>query len=425
MFLANPELMDQIKFDKLQEEHEREERASRAKTEVSPSLKGPRKYSPGSMGYMSSDESPAEDKKPQKSKLSSKFWGIINREMARPTKQGVMPSIRRINHMLNIYKAQLEIPDNAAEFLTSRMTPRYNNNNSTTNLSDSRFRDKRPSNYSALGKSIYKGKDIDPNIPTGEYEIDDGQMYFSFKKRMQIKTKNKKDKMALTTQTEPNMETMNNELDEVILMNRRAPSTSTKSVSNFDTVKSPFITTLPESRNTSRHGSRKFVFKSKREPGSGGGVIERLTRDFLPSSKKDEELNVDGKEFKSAKAKQLYLDKQQYGDSESFKREATKRIKQAKRDFYEKVHNAKPVVPESIKFTKDKRAKTYNVFMPEFDKVAKLSALEKENVFALNDNTKSLDTLREAPEQEVIRKFSKIINGNIVFMRKGLQEQGN
>lgn len=407
MFLAEPDLIDQIKFEKFKEDDDDLPQAGQSKKDdnklLEPQTRSPsptQKRGTGlSLGLLEESFTDSEDKgnKPQ---LSSKYWDVINKEMVQTGKQKTLPSIKRINHILNIYKAKLDYHDTI---------PESHSANAKTNLKDKK--------QSSAPKP--RGKDDEQTIlpMNPEYVDDVGVEVFSFKRRMQLKVKKHRETQSLEKKEQPQTEKSSVivTIEPQASIKRPEPRTSSvetpKLRSNVETPKAELVS-QPSLRGFSRQSTLKGITLK-----STMGVVERLTKS---SNKKDEVVIVDGKEFKSMRAWELYNEKQKSTDFEQFKREAVKKIKQTKREFYDRVQNAKPVVPETIKFTKDNTSRLTNLLMPEFDKAVKFNEKEKESIFALDDGATD-DRYNNMIDREIIGKMSKLFNGNILHAWKVYQ----
>lgn len=364
----------------------------------------------------SSDESMTDGgEKPKKPQVTSKFWNVIHKEMVGNVKQKAFPSIKKINNVLNIYKSKLDAADTITDFSSTNPTkqaPRYN-------------MDQGPTEGRQKDKKNLKGKDGDQSSFRAQTEFLDesGVEVFSFKRRMQLEFKQKRDnsfqkkkkdssKIENPSQLGSGLEDQGNTTFKKI---QAKPTLSETPKAEAQTLLS-----LEPTRSVVRKDSKKLTTK-----GGGGvmfGVIERLTK----ASKKDESVNMEGKEFKYAKAKELFAERQKATDFEQFKRDAIKKIKQSKREFYDKIQNSKPIVPESIKFVKDKVSRRNNLMMPDFEKAVKFNEKEKEFIFMLNDlpgNNEDRNAITN--DKENMEKLSKIMEGNLHYIWKAYQHHVN
>ena len=173
---------------------------------------------------------------------------------------------------------------------------------------------------------------------------------------------------------------------------------------------------------SSNNESKLSIMRPKSGKPGGMSVVERLTKDIFHTQKviSEEEL-LQGKEFKFKRAKELYLEKKRFGDTDAFESGALKKIKHFKREFNEKVANNKGALFESVKFTKEKKARKYNLFTPDFEKVAQISEADRDQIFSSHDFTK-LNEFGDNVETQGLAKINKILEGNILLFWKSAKE---
>lgn len=443
LFLANPELIDSIKFSKFDED-------KYGFNNLLDPLSKPPEFSLGNReqqsspspdrhknhGYLTSDDSPSDKEggEQHKRQLSSKFWDVISREMTRLPKNSKIPTIKRVNNVLNIFKMKVDKPEPNIEILSTKATP-Y----ATASLGANEARGSKDKKPRAPDQTHPKFKEDNAEngglAGNGDAQVNDGILYYSFKKRMHLNLKDRREKL----QRQRNQflaeagDLTGTDYDETTSKRQGIANKSNFSEGlKFHGLGST-VPTRPHSqhgRPSSQHGSvndsRQFIMRrksSKAPPGSGMSVIERLTKDFLNNKNKDAEEDLpQGKEFKSEKAKEIYIEKKQYGDTETFRRESIKRIKNVKKDFHDYVVANRASITEPIKFVKEKKSKKYNLFMADFEQVAGVSEMEKELIFASKDAMRNMEDPRDHPANEGLGKLSKIIDGNILLFWKYSKE---
>ena len=424
LFLSNPELIGSIKFTKLEDEKlNANHLLSNIPDPLTDDLRD-HNQDTKKQNYLSEEDSPTEGGEDRsKNKSTGKFWETISREMTREHKGSKIPTIKRINHVLNIFKATIEKPEQKYDLIDVKPPPR------SSSMGGAIGKDKKKNT-----ESLSKGREDDfalgkPAKSKNEPVEDDGIVYYSFKKKMQLKLKEKqqnmKEQQKLVTELagqgdrEDNEEQspkktgqMKSEYSDI--MGKGDPRR--QSMNNINTTK--VMSKAPSSNDV----SKQSIIRPKTGKPGGMSVVERLTKDIFHGVKvvSEEEL-LAGKEFKFKRAKELYLEKKRFGDTDAFESGALKKIKNFKREFNEKVANNKAALFESVKFTKEKKARKYNLFTPDFDRVSGISEAERDMIFASHDFTK-IHEFGDNPETQGLAKINKILEGNIIMFWKSAKE---
>ena len=125
LFLSNPELIGSIKFQKLEDE---KLNANHLLSNLPDPLSfdhNDHHYDPKKQGYLSPDDTPPEgEEHKKKGKNTGKLWEAISREMTREHKGSKVPTIKRINNVLNIFKATIEKPEQKYDVIEIKPPPR-------------------------------------------------------------------------------------------------------------------------------------------------------------------------------------------------------------------------------------------------------------------------------------------------------------
>jgi len=169
--------------------------------------------------------------------------------------------------------------------------------------------------------------------------------------------------------------------------------------------------------------SKGRTYTLKKDIKSQGNIFERLTKDYLPQNKAEEEEEDPSTKriFLSNFAEQLYKEMQEYGDTESFKKVAQAKIINYKKDFKEKNGKVKGL-QEGVTFIKEKN-KYLNQYVPD------VSNEQKENAKRLADSifvpvevtgNKANEDARE--ENMILFKLSKMYLGNILEFWKDTKD---
>lgn len=444
LFLANPELIGSIKFTKLNEEHPNFELLTNPLANVGEpngvqnllSNRSPHDLQKLKKSYLSSDESPkeADDGGQSKQKTSSKFWEAISREMTRNPKNSKFPTIKRINNVLNIFKAKIEKVEQVYDTGNLKSTPRDAKN--SHNLNDAL--NAKEKKLKLTDTSQYKGKEdsVEASKVQNDPEGENGVVYYSYKKKSHLKLKEMRERLAQQRPKSSNG-TEVSQADVEDAMRRVGGNKSSYSESFFKTDPlsqgrivrplSHYNSRRPNNVASSSNDSKQTIQKRKNvKQEKGMGVVERLTKDFLNKEKKvSEEELLQGREFKFKRAKDLYLEKKQFGDTEVFQREALKKIKSCRNAFYEKITNNRAALFETVKFIKDKKTRKFNIFLPDFDRAETVKGEERDLIFASHEQMKYYDDTHNAPELEGLNKINRILEGNILLFWKHSKEMNN
>ena len=427
LFLANPELIDSIKFTKFGDSADLKETDQKARISSQPT--GKARESKKLSGFVTSDESPSEseDLKRDKRAPNSKFWEIISREMTRISKHSKLPTIKRISNVLNIYKAKLEKLEQNYDLQAGR--------NTSTGINPSRSLDNLVlADKKAKSSELNRSKIKDATSEEGhnafvEYAGEEGVTYYSFKKQMHLTMREKRKLLIDEGKKEQGAITLQDHTisDFEETGSKRAFGGNKSTVSEgvkFEAAGSINYKGFPQHnrrKGSSINDSKSAITYKKQKPArsSGMGVIERLTKDIGGASKKEtEEDLLNGKEFGFQRAKELFIEKKRYGDTDVFKREALKKIKSFKSDFHDRVGANLVNGGNTIKFQKEKKTKRLNLFTPEFDRGLGVSENDKEIIFSSHDSKKFLEDRKVTSELEALNKISKMLEGNITLFWK-------
>ena len=192
LFLSNPELIGSIKFTKLEDDKlDANHLLSSIPEPLTDQNDG--QHVNKKQGYISPEEGPSEGEEPSKKKSTATFWETISREMTQDHKANKLPTIKRINNVLNIFKAVIEKPEQKYETIDSKPTPRTNSLSAVDGRS---LKEKRQKSQEAQLK--FKEDESSNTKQTKQKSdptADDGIVYYSFKKKMQLKLKEKQHKL--------------------------------------------------------------------------------------------------------------------------------------------------------------------------------------------------------------------------------------
>jgi len=413
MFLANPELAEEIKFEQYHIDEEIEVESPKLLSNPTSQTQTNQSALP-LINLKDPIQQPPQVE--QSSSTSSKFWGAISKEMTKPQKNSKAPSLNQINHILNIFKMKFEKPE-APE---ASLSPSKTNLNVQKGKNDFRIQSAKFKGEKKFGLKLKDGKNgftspTSSNVSAMEEEGEDGVSYFSSRKKTHLKLKQKRiqreleeqarkkeldaerEKLAKEREQKQMMSTLA-ELDEEIMKNK---------VNNLDVDESGEGT----SRNTTKLKGRisnNFRSNSIKK----GDIFERLTKDFnrKPTTEDEEEV-LTKRTFISPFAESLYKDMKAFGDPEAFKKIAQARIMNYKKEFKEKLAKQKQLPVEGLKFSKES-TRHLNMFVPDFEKT--LPVPNKENIFVMNDIHRDSEEWRENPEYEILTKFQKMKQGNLM-----------
>jgi len=129
----------------------------------------------------------------------------------------------------------------------------------------------------------------------------------------------------------------------------------------------------------------------------------------VPTEEEDEILTK--RTFMYPFAESLYKDMKAFGDPEGFKKIAQTRIMNYKKEFKEKLAKQKQLPLEGLRFSKEK-TRGLNMFLPDFEKT--LAVPNKEAIFNSKEAQRESEDWKENPDYEILAKFQKIHEGNIL-----------
>jgi len=93
------------------------------------------------------------------------------------------------------------------------------------------------------------------------------------------------------------------------------------------------------------------------------------------------------------------------------KKVAQTRIINYKKDFKEKLAKQKQLPTEGLRFSKEK-SRHLNMFVPDFEKT--MNVPNKDAIFLNIEVQKDSEEWKENPEYEILAKFQKLRQGNIL-----------
>jgi len=413
LFLANPELANEIKFEQYYAADDYDVESPKNHP-VSPR----RIQGSGSITDLAQQQQQAESTAPPVNNASSKFWGVIGKEMTKQQKNSKLPSLPQINHILNIYKTKID--KNDAQDAANSPPKRSSMVKAKADLRIQSAKMSGEKNFSSLKPKSAKNGLQSPqgNASMGEEE-EDGVTYYSTRKKTHLKFKQRRaqleaeelqrkkeleieqEKLAKEREQKQMMSTLA-ELDEELMKNK-AP------IEDADGEGTTRNTLKPKPRQPSRENTLRPV----------GNIFERLTKDLANKKQTEEDDDPNAKRiFISPFAETLYKDMKAFGDPEAFKKIAQARIMNYKKEFKEKLAKQKQVPQEGLKFSKE-NLRHLNMFLPDYEK--SMPVQNKEAIFA-NSEVISRDLSQEDrennPEIDILSRYQKIWAGNILELWK-------
>ena len=196
MFLANPELQDEMNdvIDKYSEEDEEiiNSPVTGNPSNVQSPLTSPPKGASTDPKDLLSPGSPEDENRGP----TSRFWGSISKEMAKTAKSSKMPNLNQINHHLSIFKTSIDKPE-ASTLLHKSMSTKNRSLadlKSPKSLKNLRVQSANPNaKNTQSNKELNRGQqDPEKQDPGNPDEEEDGIKYYSFRRKMHLKLKQKR-----------------------------------------------------------------------------------------------------------------------------------------------------------------------------------------------------------------------------------------
>jgi len=391
LFLSNPDLAEEIKFDKLYfaEDFDLES----PKLANLGSATSPKKGPGGGIANLNESFSFADEPNEGK-KNTGKFWGAISREMTKTQKNSGMPSLNQVNHILNIYKMKFETKEDIDKKEPAKRKK-----------SPSRKKEKQKP------KEVKPPAIVGPQNTVGLEDEEDGVRYFSFRKKIHLQFKQRR----LQMEREENKRRKELEAEREKLAKENLQKAMMTTLAELDT--EIMRNKVTEENDRSGDGTSRANAKLKNKANSRenslkpqGNIFDRLTKD-MNAMPEEEEDPLNKKVFLSQFAKNLYREMKNATDLEVFKKNAQIKIANYKRDYRDKISKMKPLPTDSLRFNKEK-TRYLNMFMPDFDKVA-APPHNKDAVFMVGEVARDTDEWIENPEFAILGKFQKIRAGNM------------
>jgi len=396
LFLSNPDLAEEIKFDKLYFAEdfdllESPKLANNLAASISPK-KGPG----GVIGNLNESFSLGEELTEGK-KGSGKFWSAISREMTKPQKNSGLPPLNQVNHILNIYKMK------------------FDNKNEAQELKNQAKRKKSPSRK----KDKQKPKEVKPPAIVGPQNMntvgledeEDGVRYYSFRKKIHLQFKQRR----LIKEREENQKRkeLEAEREKEAKENLQRAMMTTLAGLDIEIMKNK----VTEDNSQNEEGTSRANMKLKNKINSRenslkpqGNIFDRLTKD-MNAIPEEEEDPASKKIFLSQFAQNLYKEMKASTDLEAFKKNAQIKIMNYKRDYRDKIAKMKPLPTDGLRFNKEK-TRYLNMLMPDFEKMSS-PPHNKDLVFMVGEVARDTNEWMENPEFAILGKFQKVKTGNI------------
>ena len=410
LFLANPELAEEIKFEQYQFADEPDiESPKNTYTSSSPA-----KHAVGG-GFDSYIPNPQEEQ--GTNPASTKFWSVISKEMTKPQKNTKIPPLSQINHVLNIFKTKFERVDtNEANISPAKSAAVLKKAKSDFRIQSAKLNgDKYSGSKQKDGKNQAQAS-IQGKNPGAFEEEEDGVAYYSSRKKMHLKLKQKRmeremEEQQIKKELEAEREKLAKEREQEQMMSTLAELDGQikKGIQNARSDADHHLD-AGSSRNTTKLGKIKPLSARKESLKPKENIFDRLTN-ANKNAADEEEDPVEKKKFLSPFAKSLYEDMLAFGDAEAFKKMAQAKIMLYKKDFKDKLAKQKQNPTEGLKFNKEK-SRHLNMFLPDFERVASIQ--NKDAVFVTNEVQRDSEEWKSNPENEILAKFQKILHGNIL-----------
>jgi len=411
LFLANPELANEIKFEQYVADEEVESPKNHPTS--------PRRLQANSGSLAEVTQTETKDTAPVNNSSSSKFWNVIGKEMTKQQKNSKLPSLPQINHILNIYKTKID--KNDAQETVSSPPKRSSAHKAKADLRIQSAKMPGEKNFSAIRpkstRNNLQGASSPQNASMGEDE-EDGVTYYSSRKKIHLKLKQRRQQL----EAEEAQRKKELEIEQEKLAKEREQKQMMSTLAELD---EELMKNKPANDDAEGEGTTRNTLKVKpRQPSREntlrpvGNIFDRLTKDLAnkKATEEDDDPNI-RRTFISPFAETLYKDMKAFGDPEAFKKIAQARIVNYKKEFKEKLAKQKQLQQEGLKFSKE-NLRHLNMFLPDYEK--SLPIQNKEAIFASSEMLKDLsqEDRENNPEIEILEKYQKIWAGNILELWK-------